>query len=188
MRLGIFGGSFDPVHNGHLRLAECCAQQAGLDSVWLVPTALQPLKPSGPVASDDARVAMLRLALEDRPELGLSLIEIERGGVSYTVETLRELKQTHPDAELFFLMGADTLADLPRWREPEEVLRLMTPLVVQRPGEAAIETTIPHTRVEMPRIDISSSDLRERIGRGESVTGLVPPAVEAYCLQSGLYS
>lgn len=187
MRLGIFGGSFDPIHNGHLRLAECCAEQADLEAVWFVPAAVQPHKPQGPVASDVDRVAMLRLALADRAALGLSLIEIDRGGVSYTVETLRELRQAHPDAELFFLMGADTLADLPHWREPAEVLRLMTPLVVQRPGEPPIDSPISHTRVEMPPMDVSSSDLRERLGRGECVAGLVPPAVEAYLSRTKLY-
>ncbi|MEM7623118.1 MAG: nicotinate-nucleotide adenylyltransferase [Planctomycetota bacterium] len=188
MRLGIFGGSFDPVHNGHLRLAECCAEQADLEAVWFVPAAVQPHKPTGPVASDVDRVAMLRLALAEHPKLGLSLIEIDRGGVSYTIETLRELRLAHPEAELFFLMGADTLADLPLWREPEEVLRLMTPLVVQRPGEPSLDSAIPHTRVEMPPVDISSSELRERVRRGESIRGMVPSEVEAYLLKERLYA
>src|SRR5687767_1841149 len=115
MRIGLFGGSFDPVHRGHLLLAECCWLQARLDQVEFVPTAQQPLKPRGPVAGEVDRAAMVRLAIANRPEFALSLIEIERGGVSYTVDTLRQLRNERPDAELFFLMGADSLADFPTW-------------------------------------------------------------------------
>ncbi|MEN0111436.1 MAG: nicotinate (nicotinamide) nucleotide adenylyltransferase, partial [Planctomycetota bacterium] len=127
MRLGVFGGSFDPVHIGHVRLARACRDQASLDRVWFVPAATQPHKPGGPVASGEDRLAMLRLALADEPGLEASPIELDRGGVSYTVETLRAIAESQPAAELFFLMGADTLRDLPNWREPGEVLRLATP-------------------------------------------------------------
>ncbi len=187
MRLGIFGGSFDPVHNGHLRLAECCCEQADLDAVWLVPAALQPHKPVGPVATDADRLAMLRLAVAGRERLVVSSLEIDRGGVSYTVETLRAIREAKPKAELFFLMGADTLRDLPNWREPEEVVRLATPLVVGRPGEAIVETTIPHARVEMPPTAISSSELRERFARGERCDESVPQEVADYVQEYGLY-
>lgn len=192
MRLGIFGGSFDPVHNGHLRLAGCCAQQAGLDAVWLVPSAVQPLKPHGPVASNADRVAMLRLAVEglagpDRLGLGVSTLEIDRGGVSYTVDTLRQIHAERPEAELLFLMGADSLHDLPDWREPEEILRLATPLVVGRPGEPEPATDLPHQRVEMPAMDISSSTLRERLANGEACDEWLPPAVADYIRRHGLY-
>lgn len=132
MRIGIFGGSFDPVHLGHLLLADCCWRQASLDRVEFVPAAAQPLKPRGPVASESDRVAMLLLATADRPEFSVSTMEIDRGGVSYTVDTLRAMQAEHPGAELFFLMGADSLADFPDWREPAEICRLATPLVVWR--------------------------------------------------------
>src|SRR5688500_10152925 len=111
MRIGVFGGSFDPVHLGHLRLADCCWREARLDRVEFVPAARQPHKPRGPVAPGADRVAMLELALEDRPEFGASAIEVQRGGVSYTIDTLRALSAAQPEAELFFLMGADSLAD-----------------------------------------------------------------------------
>lgn len=188
MRLGIFGGSFDPVHNGHLRLAECCAEQARLDEVWLVPAAVQPHKPVGPVASNADRLAMLRLAVAERPKLVVSSLEIDRGGISYTVETLRTIRQQRPDAELFFLMGADTLRDLPNWREPEEVVLLATPLVVGRPGEPAVETDIQHVRVEMPPMDISSSELRERFSKGEPCGEAVPVSVAEYIREQRLYA
>jgi nicotinate-nucleotide adenylyltransferase len=187
MRIGLFGGSFDPVHNGHLTLAACCAEEGGLDAVWFVPAALQPFKLGGPVASDADRVAMLRLAITDIPDREVSTLEIDRGGVSYTVDTLRQVKTELPNAELFFLMGADTLRDLPGWREPDEVLRLATPMVVQRPGEADVVTDVPHVRVEMPPMDISSSDIRRRITISESITGLVPPKVAAYIDEHSLY-
>jgi nicotinate-nucleotide adenylyltransferase len=187
MRIGLFGGSFDPVHNGHLTLAACCAEQGGLDAVWFVPAALQPFKLGGPVASDADRVAMLRLAIADMPGREVSTLEIDRGGVSYTVDTLRQLHAELPDAELFFLMGADTLRDLPGWREPDEVLRLATPMAVQRPGEADVVTDVPHMRIGMPPMDISSSDIRKRIATGESIEGLLPASVAAYIDEYGLY-
>ena len=136
MRIGVFGGSFDPVHLGHLLLAECCWRQAALDRVLFVPAAQQPHKPQAPRGGDADRVAMLRLAIAGRPEFDVSTIEIDRGGVSYTVDTLRALRAAEPDAELFFLMGADSLADLPQWREPAAICELATPLVVRRAGHA----------------------------------------------------
>lgn len=187
MRLGLFGGSFDPVHNGHLRLAGRCAEQAGLDAVWFVPAAVQPFKQHGPRASEADRVAMLRLATAERDDFVVSTLEIDRGGVSYTADTLRQVHAEHPGAELFFLMGADSLGDLPNWREPEAVLRLATPLVVQRPGET-LESDLKHVRVEMPLTDISSSSIRERLSRGEAIDSLVPAAVAEYLLENRLYS
>lgn len=187
MRIGLFGGSFDPVHNGHLTLAACCAEQGGLDAVWFVPAALQPFKLHGPVASDAQRVAMLRLAIESMPGREVSTLEVDRGGVSYSVDTLRQVHADLPDVELFFLMGADTLRDLPGWREPDEVLRLATPMVVQRPGEANVVTDVPHVRVEMPPMDVSSSDIRRRITMDKSIADLVPPPVATYIDEHGLY-
>lgn len=187
MRLGVFGGSFDPIHNGHLRLAECCAQQARLDEVWFVPAAVSPFKPHGPVASEADRVAMLRLALEGRPGLVVSTLEIDRGGVSYTVDTLRQIHTERPDAELLLLMGADSLNDLPDWREPEAILRLATPLVVQRPGEPEPTSGLPHQRVEMPPMDLSSSELRGRIAQGAAYEEHAPAAVAAYIHAHKLY-
>ncbi|TWT99803.1 Nicotinate-nucleotide adenylyltransferase [Botrimarina colliarenosi] len=187
MRLGLFGGSFDPVHNGHLALAACCAEQGQLDAVWLIPAAVQPLKPDGPVAADADRVAMLRLATEGQAGREVSTIEIDRGGVSYTVDTLRQMRGQLPDAELFFLMGADTLRDFSSWREPAEVLRLARPMVVQRPGEGGVATEVPHLRIDMPPMAVSSSDLRRRIAAGESIVGLVPDTVAEYIARHGLY-
>lgn len=199
-RIGIFGGSFDPVHRGHLLLAECCWQQAGLDRVEFIPTAQQPLKPRGPVASEADRLAMLRLAIADRPEYGVSTIEIDRGGVSYTVETLRALQQAQPGAELFFLMGADSLADFIHWREPATICELATPLVVRRAGSPlpAFEALAPLVsaerfaairaqEVEMPATPISSSGIRRLIAERGEWRSLVPERVAEYIEERGLY-
>lgn len=200
MRIGLFGGSFDPVHRGHLLLAECCWRQAQLDRVEFVPTAQQPLKPRGPVASEMDRAAMLRLAIADRLEFALSLIEIERGGVSYTIDTLRQFRSKWSDAELFFLMGADSLADFPTWREPATICELATPLVVRRAGNPppnfdALASLVAAERlaeirsleVEMPATPISSSEIRRLIAAGREWQSFVPERVAAYIAENGLY-
>ncbi|MEX2170448.1 MAG: nicotinate-nucleotide adenylyltransferase [Pirellulales bacterium] len=200
MRLGLFGGSFDPVHFGHLRLAEQCRAQARLDEVWLTPSAVQPHKLGGAQASALDRLRMLELAVADIPALSVSRLEIDRGGVSYTVDTLRAIQATHPQADLFLLMGADTLRDLPNWREPTEICRLATPLVVHRVGESPPDfdvlaplvsadrlARIRALEVEMPAVDISSTEIRERVGRGESIEGMTPQAVVEYVAEYGLY-
>lgn len=200
MRLGLFGGSFDPVHTGHLVLADSCAGQAALDAVWFVPAARQPLKPSGPQASDAERLAMLRLALADRPRLEVSTLEIERGGASYTVDTLAEVHAQLPEAELFFLMGADSLAEFLRWRRPEEICKLATPLVVHRAGSPAPDLTIlsklvsaerldaiGDSQVEMPAVPISSSQIRQLIAAGGDWKDLLPPTVANYIALQRLY-
>lgn len=200
MRLGIFGGSFDPVHYGHLLLAESCREQAALDEVWFVPAAVPPHKRQTQLAPAKDRVEMLRLAIAGHSALRVSTVEIDRGGVSFTVDTLRTLRAEYPNDELLLLMGADTLADLPKWREPEEILRLATPLCVHRHGApppaydalAGLVTserldTLRSLAVEMPVIELSATDLRERIAAGKSIRYRTPRAVEAYIATHGLY-
>jgi nicotinate-nucleotide adenylyltransferase len=212
MRLGIFGGSFDPVHNGHLAVARACQREAALDEVWFTPTAIQPLKHGGPRATAAQRVEMLNLAINSaasepgrigepgrprpRRPWRVCTLEIDRGGLSYTVDTLRQIHDELPDAELFFLFGADALRDVPQWREPAEIFRLATPLIVRRAGQAephmaALEPLYPSnhqpTLVEMPAMDVSSSEIRRRVAAGESIDGLVPPVVAAYITKKNLY-
>ncbi len=200
MRLGLFGGSFDPVHTGHLVLADSCAEQAALDEVWFVPAARQPLKPSGPQASDALRLAMLRLALADRPRFEVSELEIERGGMSYTVDTLAEVHAQLPEAQLYFLMGADSLAEFLQWHRPEEICALATPLVVRRAGSPAPDLdifgklvsnerldAIRHSQVEMPAVPISSSQIRQLVAAGGDWKDLLPAAVAEYIRAEGLY-
>jgi nicotinate-nucleotide adenylyltransferase len=196
MRLGIYGGSFDPVHHGHLALARACQRQAGLDEVWFMPTAVQPLKRHGPQASDAQRVEMLELATREVPSWRVSTLEIERGGKSYTVDTLRQLNEDLPEAVLFFLMGADAVREVPQWREPEEIFRLAAPLVVRRAGEVepdmqALQAFAAANKqprlLEMPGHAISSSDIRRRIAAGEPIVDLVPSAVAALIAAHRLY-
>jgi nicotinate-nucleotide adenylyltransferase len=200
MRLGLYGGSFDPVHRGHLVLADSCAQQAALDKVWFVPAARQPLKPTGPQASDADRLTLLRLALADRPSFKVSELELERGGVSYTVDTLAAIQAQHPEAELFFLMGADSLADLPHWHRPEEICQLATLLVVRRAEapepdfevlrDVAAAERLERFRdhqVEMPATPISSSQIREMIAAEGAWRKLVSEGVAQHIERESLY-
>jgi nicotinate-nucleotide adenylyltransferase len=196
MRLGIYGGSFDPVHNGHLALARACQRQAALDEVWFTPTAVQPLKQQGPHATDAERLAMLQLAINSEPAWRICKLEIERGGVSYTVDTLQQLNEELPEAVLFFLMGADAVADVPHWREPREIFRLATPLVVRRPGEpdpdlAALKNVCAANKqprlIEMPLVAASSTEIRRRAATGESLGDQIPTSVAAYIAAHDLY-
>ncbi len=200
MRLGLFGGSFDPVHTGHLMLAECCREQCQLDQVWFIPAATAPHKQQQVYSPDEQRVAMLKLAIAGHEGFAVSEIELERGGVSYTVDTLRAIAEQEKDAELFLLMGADTLADLANWHDPAGVCALATPVVVGRDddGDPDYNVLAPlvdadrlaefqKCRVAMPAVEISSREVRRRVAAGESIRYQVPRAVEKYIETSGLY-
>lgn len=200
MRLGIFGGSFDPVHHGHMTLASCCLEQASLDEVWFVPNARQPLKPTGPHAEDSDRIAMLKLACADETRFTISTLEIDRGGVSYTVDTLAAIRESNPEDELFFLMGADSLEDLPHWHRPEEICRLAQPLFVRRAGSplpdfelleevmsAEGAEQVAKLQVEMPSMPISSSEIRQLIPTGGAWHSMVPEHVAEYIVERQLY-
>ena len=200
MRLGIFGGSFDPVHYGHLLLAECCREERRLDEVWFLPAAAPPHKLSAILAPPKARIEMLELATAGNDAFRVSSLEIARGGVSYTVQTLRAISAEQPLAELFLLMGADSLRDLPTWREPAEILALAVPVVVRRAGSPTPDftplaslvspdrlKTIEASQVEMPLTELSSTELRLRSGEGRSLRYRTPRAVEKYIETQGLY-
>ncbi len=201
MRLGIFGGSFDPVHYGHLLLAEFCREQARLDEVWFAPAAVPPHKQNDTLSPDKHRVEMLRLAIGGHEAFVLSLLEIEKGGVNYTYETLERIREERPGDELFFLMGADSLADLPTWRKPERICELATPVVVARPGSppvdfSAVDQFLSEDRieraqalaVEMPLIELSSTAIRTRVREGQSIRYQTPAAVVQYIAANGLYA
>jgi nicotinate-nucleotide adenylyltransferase len=200
MRLGLYGGSFDPVHYGHLLLAECCREELRLDAVWFLPTAVSPFKRGQAGAEAKHRVEMLKLALAGHEAMNVSTLEIDRGGVSYTVETLTTIHQQQPDAELFFLMGGDSLRDLPTWREPARICELAIPVAVPRPDSPPIDYDllrglVPPARLDlirrhqvtMPLIDHSSTDLRRRVAEGKSIRYRTPRAVEKYIETHGLY-
>jgi nicotinate-nucleotide adenylyltransferase len=199
-RFGILGGSFDPIHYGHLLLAESCREQCKLDLVWLLPAASAPHKLARQTAAARHRIAMLNLAIGGSPFLQVNSMEVDRGGVSYTTETLAELHQQHPQAQLFFLMGADSLVDLPHWREPRRICELAIPVVVRRVGsdepdyDALKDLVDPdrlalfrHYQVTMPLIELTSTDIRNRVKRGESIRYRTPRAVEKYIETNKLY-
>ena len=200
MRVGILGGSFDPVHLGHLWIGEAALETLQLDEVRWMPAATSPLKPAGARASAEDRLQMVRLALAGCEGHAVDDRELRRGDLSYTVSTLAELKREQPRAELFLIVGSDSLASLRQWREPERMLELATLAVVHRggepapdyqvlnglAGEAAIERIRQH-EIAMPRIEISSSELRQRIARGRSIRFRTPRPVEALIAARGLY-
>jgi nicotinate-nucleotide adenylyltransferase len=200
MQLGILGGSFDPVHYGHLLLAESAREQLALDQVWLMPTAVSPFKVGRVQAPGKDRLEMLQLAIAGHEALRASSLELERGGVSYTVDTLEEIARQHPRAKLFLLMGADSLRDLPNWRSPARILELATPAVVRRGGSAepdfrGLTELVPADRLQeiqasqvaMPALELSSTDLRERAASSRSLRYRTPRAVEKYIETQRLY-
>src|SRR5512139_3059759 len=134
MRLGLFGGSFDPVHYGHLLLAECCREQCRLDAVWFLPAAVPPHKRQSELSPAENRVEMLELATAGHEAFAVCRYEADRGGVNYTFETLEHFRREYLARELFFLLGADMLRDLPHWREPARILAAALPVAVRRPG------------------------------------------------------
>ena len=195
MRLGIFGGAFDPVHNGHLLLAEQCREQCQLDEVWFVPTKIPPHKDAGSLSPDADRVEMLKLATAGRPEFVVSEIELKREEISWTVDTLRQLRDERPDDELFLLIGADSLQDFPTWKEPEAIADLASVIAVNR-GEASLDELTadldPYLAskvqlVTMPGISISATDLRRRVLEEKSIRYLVPRAVEEFIQSRALF-
>lgn len=200
-RIGIFGGSFDPIHWGHLLIAERCREQLNLDEVRFIPAALSPLKQDRPPTDGKQRMEMVRLAIGGNPYFTADDRELKRDGPSYTVDTLRELKRENPTAQLVFLMGADSLADLDRWREPEEICRLAFVAVVARGGLPEPDLSIlkrylpiePSTRAEehlvhVPEVQISSTQIRALVSDGRSVRYQVTPAVAAYIDAQHVYS
>ena len=188
MRLGVFGGTFDPPHLGHLVAASDACDALGLDRVLWVPSAVHPLK-GGRVRTPPAlRLRMVRAAVEGDPRFGVDDLELRRAGPSYTVDTLRALHARNPGAELYFLAGADLLPELPRWREPDEVRRLARLVVVSREGETLPpDAAHPALDVRVARVDVSATQVRRRVAEGRTIRYLVPEAVRAVIQAEGLY-
>ncbi len=200
MRVGIFGGTFDPVHTGHLLLAEQSREQGRLDEVWFVPAAHPPHKDEPTLTRFEQRVEMLALAIAGNAAFRIDELEKERPGPSYTVDTLAELHRRHATHEFFLLIGSDTLNDLPHWYQPARVLELAGLLVMTRPGSAVStaeelrarlrlpeQAPLQLEKVQTPQIDISSRDLRRRAAAGCSLRYFLPRAVECYIQERQLY-
>ncbi len=187
MGTGVLGGSFDPVHHGHLIAADRAAEALGLERVLFVPCARQPLKPAGPVADGVHRRAMLALALAGHPRFVVEPMELERPGPSYTVDTLRALHAREPRERFVLILGADAAAQLPRWRAADEVARLAEIAVLTRPGVPEVASAFVAHCVAMPAIEISASDIRARCLAGKSIRYLVPEPVADYIERNRLY-
>jgi nicotinate-nucleotide adenylyltransferase len=193
------GGSFDPIHIAHLIMAESVREALALNTVFFVPVAEQPLKQGRGATPAEHRVAMVELAIAGNPYFALSRVDVDRAGPSYTVDTLRRLRQEleqSDKAELWFIIGADALATLPRWRDVEGILAQTRLAVVSRPGVVvdmvALQGQLPQLQanidwVDAPLIDISATDLRRRVAKDQSIRYRVPDAVREYIRANGLY-
>ena len=195
-RIGIMGGTFDPVHNGHLAIARSAAEQLELSQVLFIPAGNPHFKRNQEVTSASQRADMVALAIEDDSLFALDLCEVERKGITYTADTLEELTQRYEGARLFFIMGTDSAITLPGWKRAEDVARLCTIVVAKRPGQStervreALATSSVDFDVmylDVPQIDVSSTQLREDVARGRDVSAMIPALVEAYISQMGLY-
>ncbi|MBX3084831.1 MAG: nicotinate-nucleotide adenylyltransferase [Anaerolineae bacterium] len=196
IRIGVFGGTFDPPHLGHLLLAENAADALGLTQVLFTPAADPPHKEAEAVSPAPHRVKMVELAIEDNPRFALARIDLDRPGPHYTADTMRLMQQLRPDADLYFLMGGDALRDFPKWHQPADILRYARLGVMRRPGAvidlSKIEVVIPgitdHIRfVDAPEIGISATTIRERLHDGQSIRYQVTAKVERYIMEHHLY-
>lgn len=190
MRCAFFGGSFDPVHIGHLILAQEVLEQVPVDRVVFVPAAVPPHKKHQRLAPSEHRLAMIRLAIDGQAGLAVSEVELERDGVSYTIDTLLSLREQTGD-EWLVIIGADQWAEITSWKRYEEILKQFSVLLTTRSGvprpEAAAAMCPNLTEVAVPNIEISATAIRQRIAAGRPITHRVPPAVEAYIVRHGLY-
>lgn len=188
MRIGVFGGTFDPPHLGHLVAASDAAQALGLSRVLWVPSAQHPFKGEAVRTPAALRLEMTRAAIAGDARFQAEPLELEREGPSFTVDTLRELNGRAPGCELWLLVGADNLPDLPKWREAEEIPRLARLAVVTREGEGApAEGGTQARRVAVTRVDVSATEIRRRVAAGETIRYLVPERVRAIIEREGLY-
>ena len=188
--IAVFGGSFDPVHNGHVMIARSALAELELDRLIVMPAAQSPFKPDQTLAPAAARMEMLRAAFSGEPQIEINSWELDRGGVSYSIETLRALAAEHPEAQLFYLIGADHVATLPQWREADALAVAATFVVVPRPGapEEAFPKPFSGRYLQGKPMAISASEIRERLRAGRSVANFVPPPVAQLLNSMQIYS
>lgn len=187
MRIGILGGTFDPIHIGHLILAEETRGILRLDKVIFVPTYITPHKKSKQITAAGERYAMVSLAIKSNPFFEVSDIELKRQGVSYSIETVREIKTAFPQSAIYFIAGSDSLRELASWKEAGLLTRMSKLVIAKRPGYPW-QKTLPNTRIiEINAFNISSTQLRRRMKNGQSVHYLIPEAVREYILEKQLY-
>lgn len=188
MRIGLFGGTFDPPHLGHLIVAQDAYQALGLDRILFIPAAVPPHKQHRETTSPEVRLELIRAAIVGDSRFEASDVELRRSGPSYTIDTLHELEGLYPGAELVLLIGADQFREFHTWRAADEIVRHARLVVLSRGGtEAGPEIEVVHTHLRVTRIDISSTSVRRRVREGAPVRYLVPPAVERLVDERGLY-
>lgn len=197
-KTGILGGTFDPVHYGHLILAEQAMGEAKLDQVVFMPALVQPFKRNTKVADANHRLEMLKLATENNPCFSVSDLELSSPEISYTINTLRNLKTMDPDADLYFIIGTDAFLGLEKWYSSEDLLRCFSFIIGSRPGykEQELRACMTHYRecyhtnmvlIDNSEVEISSTNIKERFRKGKSIKYLLPEAVEAYIYKNKLY-
>lgn len=188
-RIGLFGGSFDPVHLGHLLIAQAACEELQLDKLFFIPAAQSPFKPERVLAPAKLRLRLLRLALAGNTKCAVDDQEIRRGGVSYTIDTVRNYKLRYSTAQLFYLLGADHVCTLPQWRQADELAQLVEFVVVRRPGVevAALPAQFRVRTLNGFQFGVSSSQIRERIRAGLPIEHLVPTAVAEAIYNNRLY-
>jgi len=190
-KIGILGGTFDPVHFGHLLLAQDAMEALGLDRVTFVPASVPPHKMEKETTSASDRYEMVRLAVEDNPLFTLSDVEFKRSGPSFSVDTITRLKEEIGDGDLYFLIGADNLDEIWTWKDPEKLFQICRVVVIGRPGleleSKQNDLPGPVTTLDILRINLSSSEIRSRIKKGRSIRYLVPQNVERYIYEKRLY-
>ena len=188
-RIGLYGGSFDPVHLGHLLVAQAACEEQQLDRILFIPTAQSPFKPDREPAPGGQRLRRLRLALAGQPRCEVDGQELERGGISYTIDTVRNVASRDPDATYYYLIGADHVAQLPQWREATALARMVTFLVIPRPGQSPPSLPGPYHLCHLQGfpLAVSSSQIRARIRNGQSIAHLTPPQVAEAVRNNRLY-
>lgn len=185
-QVGILGGNFNPVHNTHLILADQVGRLLGLDQVYLMPEFLPPHVDEKKTIAPEHRLRMLQLAIEGNPLLAIEPIELQRQGKSYTFETMKELRERHPDTDYYFIIGGDMVEYLPKWHKVDELMQLAQFVGVRRPGYPEI-SDYPLMWVDVPLMDLSSTMIRQKVAQGCSIRYYVPEAVRDYIEEKGLY-
>ncbi len=189
-RLGILGGTFDPIHIGHLQMAQVVCEKMKLDKVIFVPSNLPPHKTAVGLTPADHRLNMVKLAVQDNPFFTVSSCEIEKGGKSYSIDTVQYLSHVFSGGKLFFIIGADAFSTINQWKDIDQIVRIVDFIVVNRPGsvkQKKSKSSLRQTQLVMPGLDISSSFVRQRIAQGKNIHYLVPEKVVRYIVKNKLY-
>ncbi|ADC50700.1 nicotinic acid mononucleotide adenylyltransferase [Alkalihalophilus pseudofirmus OF4] len=188
MRVGLFGGTFDPPHLGHMMLAEHTRVECELDQVWFIPASTPPHKKRPDMSSIEERLELVTVATRSNPHFYVSTIERDRGGRSYTIDTVKQLKEQYPDYTFFFIIGGDMVESLPSWAGIEDLINLITFIGVNRPGYSPSPVYKDHLHhIHFPQIDLSSTDIRQRVREGKSIRYFVQEEVAVMIRESKLY-